>query len=184
MQKLSDTQLVILSAAAARHDHTILPLPDSVTIAGAALDKTIDSLLSRNLVAERPASPSDIVWREQEGQRLTLALTPAALVALGVNEDEPVPNELEEVPEASPPAGQPLSPKGKGEAVLALLQRPEGAGIADMSEATGWQAHSVRAFLSGLRKKGYDVERTKDEAGKAVYRIEVEPSEEATGEPR
>jgi hypothetical protein len=46
----------------------------------------------------------------------------------------------------------------KLETLTALLQRPEGASIAEMMSATGWQQHSVRGVLSGtLRKKGVEV---------------------------
>jgi hypothetical protein len=42
----------------------------------------------------------------------------------------------------------------KKDAVIALLRRKGGAGIDDLTAATGWQAHSVRGFLSGtVRKK-------------------------------
>ena len=46
----------------------------------------------------------------------------------------------------------------KQEAVLALLRRTEGATIAQMTETTGWQQHTVRGFLAGLKKKGIKVE--------------------------
>ncbi len=45
--------------------------------------------------------------------------------------------------------------------VLALLQRPEGATLAELVEATGWLPHTVRAALTGLRKKGHEVVRSK-----------------------
>ncbi|MGN6155400.1 MAG: DUF3489 domain-containing protein [Sphingomicrobium sp.] len=45
--------------------------------------------------------------------------------------------------------------------ILALLQREEGATLAEMIDATGWQPHSGRAALTGLRKKGHRIERTK-----------------------
>ena len=50
MTKLSDTQLVILSAAAQRADLSVLPLPDSLKLKGGALDKVMDSLRSRGLI--------------------------------------------------------------------------------------------------------------------------------------
>jgi hypothetical protein len=57
--------------------------------------------------------------------------------------------------------------------VLELLRRPEGATLADLMSATGWQAHSVRGFLSGAlgKKMGLAVESAKSAAGGRVYRI-------------
>ncbi len=46
----------------------------------------------------------------------------------------------------------------KQEAVLALLRRTEGATLAQITETTGWQPHTVRGFLAGLKKKGIKVE--------------------------
>ena len=61
-------------------------------------------------------------------------------------------------------------PSKKG-AILALLQRPKGAAISDFIEATGWQVHSVRAALTGLRKEGMELLRDKDLAGVTHYRL-------------
>lgn len=63
-------------------------------------------------------------------------------------------------------------PSKKG-AILALLQRPKGAAINDLIEATGWQVHSVRAALTGLRKEGKELLRDKDAAGVTHYRLAV-----------
>ena len=49
----------------------------------------------------------------------------------------------------------------KASAVEALLTRKGGASLEAMCDATGWQAHTCRAFLTGLRKKGREVIRTK-----------------------
>ena len=67
-----------------------------------------------------------------------------------------------------------LAPKGSklGE-IIRLLQRAKGATIDDLTEATGWQAHSVRGAISGqLRKRhGLAVSATTDEARGLVYRL-------------
>lgn len=58
-----------------------------------------------------------------------------------------------------------------------LLSRKAGADLAALQSATGWQPHSIRAALSGLRKAGYGIDRTdpaKPGAG-AVYRITSGP---------
>jgi hypothetical protein len=58
--------------------------------------------------------------------------------------------------------------------ILALLRRPKGAAISDLIVATGWQVHSVRAALTGLRKEGKELLRDKDQAGITLYRIAEE----------
>ena len=55
-----------------------------------------------------------------------------------------------------------------------LLRRSSGATMAQLQKATGWQPHSVRAALTGLRKKGNDVQREKSAKGDTVYRIAKE----------
>jgi hypothetical protein len=53
-------------------------------------------------------------------------------------------------------AGSAAAPvrRSKKASLLALLERPDGAAISDLIEATGWQVHSVRAALTGFRKDG------------------------------
>lgn len=59
----------------------------------------------------------------------------------------------------------------KASIVEAMLTKAPGATIADMNAATGWQPHSCRAFLTGIRKKGKVIERTKRKDGASCYRI-------------
>ena len=57
--------------------------------------------------------------------------------------------------------------------VLDMLRRPEGATLADIMTATGWQAHSVRGFISGGlgKKMGLTVESLKTPEGARAYRL-------------
>lgn len=60
----------------------------------------------------------------------------------------------------------------KADAVFALLSRSEGATIAQMCEATGWQQHSVRGFLAGTVKKKASATLSSDKAdGVRTYRL-------------
>ena len=62
MAKLSDTQLVILSAACQRDDRLVLPLPDRLK--GGAAAKVITSLIAKGLVKEVRAKLNHPVWHE------------------------------------------------------------------------------------------------------------------------
>src|SRR6516162_8807679 len=61
----------------------------------------------------------------------------------------------------------------KQQLCLDLLRRPEGASIEDLRRVTGWQAHSVRGFLSGVvkRKLGSELAAHKSEHQPRRYRI-------------
>ena len=60
--------------------------------------------------------------------------------------------------------------------MIDLLRRANGATIVDLTQATGWLAHTARAAITGLRKRGYAVAREWSEAGKSVYRISGAPA--------
>lgn len=73
--------------------------------------------------------------------------------------------------ETTSPASPTPKTETKADAVDRLLRRARGATIADIMSATCWQPHSVRAFLSGLRKKGLAILREQRKSGEAAYRI-------------
>src|SRR5690625_1291938 len=93
MTKLSDTQLVILSAAAQRDDRNILPLPGNLR--GGASKKVVGALLSRGLITEqrsdsraRADSALNRFWRnDEEGHAILLHITDAGLAAIGVERE-------------------------------------------------------------------------------------------------
>lgn len=68
--------------------------------------------------------------------------------------------------------GDPAQRVSKLEALIALLRSPEGATIAALCAATGWQSHSVRGAMAGaLRRKGHVVTSAKPDDGPRRYRI-------------
>ena len=75
-------------------------------------------------------------------------------------------------PSPSPAPTLVPAPVKKTGMVLALLSREQGATVAEMMEATGWLAHTTRAALTGLRKKGHVlVKSTRDDV--TCYRLAV-----------
>jgi hypothetical protein len=90
------------------------------------------------------------------------------------------PEAAESAQAASPPATKLESSKkpaaqtkiGK---VIALLKREEGATLDEMVKATAWQPHTTRAALTGLKKKGFTIERSQRDGG-SVYRVSAGPA--------
>ena len=62
--------------------------------------------------------------------------------------------------DAQPPAA-PSAPTSKIASVIALLEREQGATLAELVEATGWLPHTTRAALTGLKKKGHTLSKGK-----------------------
>lgn len=130
------------------------------------------------------------IWRETgDGHGTTLIATEAGLAAIGIESvvattmTNPRKAKLEVVsapqdpPEtlADPATPKPISIRTgtKQATIIALLQRPEGASINEIVEATGWAQHSARGMISGgLKKKlGFDVATTSDEQRGRIYHI-------------
>jgi hypothetical protein len=59
----------------------------------------------------------------------------------------------------------------KRAALVALLERPQGAPIEELGRELGWLPNTVRAALTGLRQAGREVTRSKGEEGRSVYRL-------------
>ena len=194
--KLTDTQLVLLSAAAQRKDLFLVAPP---TLKGATAQKVASKLISLGFIKEVKAKASDPIWRrdEESGASYALKLTAAGAKAIAVddaaepeaageesnalaNRDQAAILSKLDAKDARPaeamepgPAG-PSAPRGgsKLARVIALLERDHGATIEELIAATGWLAHTTRAALTGLRKRGYAVaiDRSDDNRG-SFYRI-------------
>jgi hypothetical protein len=192
MTKLSDTQLVILSAAAQREDRNVLPLPGSLR--GGAAAKVVGALLKRGLIAEtvtdsqtkRDAALNRIWRNDEDGRAILLHITDAGLAAIGI---EPVggdsaPTGADKAPSAEPPQDTPAeadpAPKvrtprtGTKQATLIEMLRAEGgATIDEIVEALQWQPHTARGALSGALKKklGLTITSEKIEGRGRAYMI-------------
>lgn len=58
--------------------------------------------------------------------------------------------------------------------VITLLSNPQGAKLPELMQATGWQAHSVRGFLSGTIKKKLNLNLiSQKQDGTQIYRIAI-----------
>ena len=184
--KLTDAQLVMMSAAAQRKDRC---LSAPATIKGAALSKVSAKLAKLGLVREIEAKPGAPIWRRDDaGQGYALKLTAAGLKAIALEEGSHDAIEPGEAPQpqakngASPDEGElpgrAAIPRNgtKLALVIELLRRADGATIVDLIQATGWLPHTTRAALTGLRKRGYAVIRERIGAGDSVYRISGAPA--------
>lgn len=99
-----------------------------------------------------------------------------AIAASGVRDPGMIEAAVDAIIAASEPAAKdkPEARDGsKKAAVLALLRREGGATLGEIAQATDWQLHSIRGFLSGqiAKKMGLKIDSTKDDGGKRRYHI-------------
>ena len=198
--KLTDTQLVMLSAAAQRDDRCLVA---SKNLKGDAAQKVTAKLVAAGFAKEIKAKTGAPVWRrdEQTGQGYALKLTAAGAKAIAIDEGEgagagaaevaeegglresmiaiesaKLPRTLPETLTAG--AAQILSAPRDGTKlaqVVEMLKDGQGATLAELVASTGWLPHTTRAALTGLRKRGYLValDRSDKERG-STYFIRVD----------
>ena len=168
--KLTDSQLLMLSAAAQRNDRCLVAAPN---VKAAAAQKIAGKLIASGLVKEVKAKPGAPVWRrdDEAGQSYALKLTAAGAKAIAIDESaEPAHvgeegesrEDVEQAgscsqrPSAPDPSSaganetapaRPSAPRGgtKLAEVVELLQRDRGATIDELIDATGWLPHTTRA---------------------------------------
>jgi hypothetical protein len=166
MTKLSDTQAIILSAAAQREDRNVLPLPGSLR--GGAAAKVVGALLKRALIAETTTDSQtkadaalNRIWRnDEDGNAILLHITDAGLAAIGVEPEGggSAPTGADGAPSTEPPQNAPAetdpAPKArtprtgtKQAKLIEMLRAEGGATIEEIMAATGWQSHYADARI-------------------------------------
>lgn len=146
-------QLTLLATAADRADGNVFPVDERVAHNVDEVEAAITELLLAGLIVE----PEDMlvrIWRDRMKELIELRITKAGRELVN-----------------SACRGQEATRRStKTGAVLTMLMRDGGASAAELIAATGWQAHTIRAVLSTLRKRGHAVERCRrDEL--ACYRL-------------
>ena len=181
----SDTQSLILSRAATRPGNLALPLPEGLV--GAAAKMVVGKMIARGWLEEVEANlrRGEPMWRETgDGHGTTLIATEAGLEAIGI---EPLvasavasvrkarPKQVAEQMTDRTDTEKPVAIRAgtKQAQIIALLQRPEGASIAEIVEATSWQPHTARGMISGALKKklGLRITSAAEEGRGTVHRI-------------
>ena len=172
MTQLSDTQALILSAAAQRPERIALPLPESLR--GGAAAKVVGAMIAKGLLQEVDADlrKGEPMWRETgDGHGTTLVATDAGLAAIGIEPEDantapvgatdaptegPAPETPSE-PDAAPKARTPR--EGTKQAKLIdMLRAPDGATVEEIASALEWRSHTVRGALAGALKKKLGLE--------------------------
>lgn len=170
MTTLSAAQFAILTPALARESRCIYPIV--APLKGGAVGNVAKSLLRLGLLEEVVADDDTCVWRcDNDGRLLTLIAkreTGNAVSDTDLPRSDVPPEPGAEIPEPAE------APKLRAREILvALLRRPDGATIAEMTAATGWLPHSVRGALSGViaQKLGHTMVSDKTIDRGRVYRI-------------
>ena len=179
MTKLINTQLKILSQAA-QHKNGVAFVP--VKMGTAALKKLSESLVERKLMREILTKPGMPIWRKgEDGRSTSLVILKAGrdlilehggslpsdkrIFSIKGSEVEPNCDLASTTTLAQPRAGSKLA------LVIAMLSNEAGASLKSLAEMAGWLPHTTRATLTGLRKRGFLIERVKDDDLGSVYRI-------------
>jgi hypothetical protein len=181
MAELTATQTRILTAGAQRPENLAMPLTKGLH--GAVAKKVVSMLIGRGFLEEVDADirKGEPLWRETgDGHGTTLVVTGAGLAAVGAK-----PVAVKSKARARKAAKTPKTPTATKSApktprtvtkqakLIAMLEAPDGASIAEIVAATDWQAHTIRGVISGVLKKklGLDVTSEKVEGRGRVYKI-------------
>jgi len=137
-----------------------------------------------SMIEEQTAAAASAGSQDQKAEKKANAAPQKPRVATGKGKSGKKATPAKKADKAPKAAKTPKAPKADKKAaaaregsktatVLAMIQRAKGATLAEIMEATNWQAHSVRGFISGTmgKKMGLKVESSKREDGTRVYSI-------------
>ena len=142
-------------------------------VKGGARKKVLDGMFNRALI-----TPSDSEWWVTAEGYDALGLPRPDIKRVLIQAIVPAETTLEVNQDAAKPTADPKpTPRtrdhSKQATVIELLRRPEGATLAQITEATEWQVHTTRGFLAGAVKKrlGLTLTSEKPEGGVRIYRV-------------
>lgn len=140
---ISDTQRALLEAAAQHPQKLLTSFP--ATLKGGARSKVLTALRNAHLIA-LSTSESEVYM-----------VTPLGMEAIGTKTE----------------TAHTKRQGSKQDLLIELLKRAQGATLAQMSEATGWQSHTVRGAMAGSLKKklGLSIDSEKTRGADRIYRI-------------
>lgn len=170
--QLTPAQHAILAYAIEHTSGKIDWFPDNIK--GGARKKVLDGLFNRALIT--PSGTDWFVAAEGYDAMGRARPAPSPLEADPEIEAAVTAAEAEWAKEKAPEQALPkprTRENSKQAEVIRMLQRPEGATIAQICGATGWQAHTVRGTFAGAFKKklGLTIVSDKAQGGERIYRI-------------
>lgn len=166
MTKLTDMQLVLLNTAATRPDGSLLPPAISLGRYGDRIRRSVASLIKKTFATEIPVTEEHQSWRAEAEQLFGVSITELGRAAINETQNPPEATNETSVDDGAAPVAatpSPTTPRdgSKVSAVVAMLQRGQGATLTELVDATGWLPHTTRAALTGLRKKGHAIAKGK-----------------------
>ena len=149
--QLTNTQRTLLEAAVKHPQKKLAVFPDNLK--GGARIKVLTALLNAKLI-EASIEDAGVFVATTDG-----------LQAIGITTPSTTPT----------PVQAPRATRGgtKQAVLIELLKRPDGATLPQMTEATGWQVHTVRGAMAGALKKklGLEITSEKQPGSDRIYRI-------------
>lgn len=187
MTDLTDTQRAIIAEGVKKQHKDIHELDSFYKHMPAVREKVIQGMLKRGLLTAARKEGKKTIYVLSDTAREAIAKPadtekPVKAKAQGKTGAEPVSTPQSSGKKPGKAGVKPGKAAGKSEAkpekttkqqvIINLLSRKEGATLAQLEKATGWQQHSVHGAMANMRKKlKLAINSTKDDGKERVYRI-------------